>query len=181
MKRSLRQVAEHSPGFVSVQLWCLLVFTSSISNQQEHECNPPLKPPPPTPTPIVGAPARVSVAVLPDRSSPRAHPHPESAGSRRLLRLFYAGRLSFLPFSTEDRQGNARELHIFQEPSATFSLAFTNKSALPGTIILKTKTPLWTHHGAFYPLREACRLIRVMMTLDMFTQEKQQKTLLFPV
>lgn len=101
-------------------------------------------------------------------------PHPESAGSHRLLRV-YAGRLSFLPFSTEEETHiKIHELHFFKELSnrKPFSLRFRNQFAPHGTIKLKTKRALCTYRGAFYPLRQACRLISVMMAVQMSTKEK---------
>lgn len=184
MKRSLRQDAERRGPEVDPVLYrfssgvCWRLPIPSAINKKTV-----IPPPQNPPTPIVGTPSQASVAVGRESGHLHTHtPHPESAGSHRLLRV-YAGRLSFLPFSTEkETHIKIHELHFFKELSnrKPFSLRFRNQFAPHGSIKLKTKRTLCTYRGAFYSLRQACRLISVMTAVQMSTKEKQQRDAVVP-
>lgn len=113
MKRSLRQDAEHRGPEVDLVLYrfssgvCWRLPVPSAINKKI--VTPPNPPPP---TLIVGTPSQASVAV--GRESGHLHTHTPMLS---LLRV-YAGRLSFLPFSTEEeRHRKIHELRFFKDLS----------------------------------------------------------------
>ena len=178
MKRSLRQDAEHRGpkedlvlyGFSSGVCWRLPV-PSAI--------NP--HPPQPTPTHIDSLYSISDVCCCGSRvrSSPRAYSILSLLGVAVYCALTLEGSASCL---SALRRGDRKfhQLCFFKERwGEPFSLKFRNQFAPQRTIKLKTKKPLWIYRREFYPLRAACRLIRVMTSVHTSTQQKQQKMLLF--
>lgn len=178
MKRSLRQDAEHrGPGVdlvfyrFSSGVWWRLPVPSAINKKT-------VTPPKPTPTHPDSWYSVSGVWCCGSRERSSPHAAPPSWGcweSPSAVRLRWKAQL--LAFQHWGETQNNPWASLFQRTfrEEHFSLKFRNQFALQGTIKLKTKRPLRTYCGAFYPLWEACRLIRVMTAVHMSTREKQQK------
>lgn len=137
-------------------------------------------PNPPPPTPIVGTLSQASVAV--GHESGHLHTHTpilSLLGVAVCCVFTLEGSASCLSaLRRKDRKTHLLFQRTLREEP--FLLKFRNLFALQGTIKLKTKRPLWTYRGEFYPFREACRLIRAMTAMHMSTQEKQPNDAVVP-
>lgn len=149
--------------FSSGVCWCLPVPSEINYN-------------PPKPTPIVGTPSQASVAV--GHKSGHLHTHTPIlsllgvAGCRSFMLEGSASCLSALRRRQKNPWASLFQRTFREEP---FSPKFRNLFALQGTIKIKTKRSLWTFRGGFYPLRKACKLIRVMTAVHMSTQGEATK------